>query len=118
MVRVYISGPYSADPERCTRDAIAAADRLLRLGFAPLVPHLKHAWITQADHSYEDWLRLDLAWVQAADVLLRLPGASPGADREVAHARARGIPVMRDIDQLLARSGRPADNHTTKPHHP
>lgn len=100
-VRVYVAGPYSADPERCTADAVRAADELLRLGYAPLVPHLKHPWITWTAHGYETWMRLDLAWVEAADVLLRLPGASPGADREVEHARAHGVPVVGSVEHLI-----------------
>ena len=36
---------------------------------------------------------LDLRLVERCDVLVRLPGDSAGADREVAHARRRGIPV-------------------------
>lgn len=101
--RVYVAGPYSADPEACVQAAIDAADQLLHHGHAPLVPHLKHPWITQTGHSYEAWLALDMAWVEAADVVLRLPGESPGADREVAHARAHGIPVVDSLDELPAR---------------
>lgn len=109
--RVYVSGPYSRDPDRYVEEAITVADRLLRAGLAPLVPHLKHPWVIRYPHAYEDWIRVDLAWVQAADVVLRLPGESPGADREVAHARACGVPVMYSVEELLAWLGRaqPAD---------
>lgn len=100
--RVYVSGPYSSDPEACTRAAIDAADQVMSLGCAPLVPHLKHPWILQSDHSYEDWMTIDLAWLHVADVVLRLPGDSAGADREVEAARAVGIPVVHSLEELQA----------------
>lgn len=101
--RVYVAGPYSADPEACTAEAIRVGTELLDRGYAPFVPHLVHYWETlHASRPYEDWMRLDLAWVRAADVLLRLPGDSPGADREVEHAHAHGIPVVYSLDELPA----------------
>lgn len=99
--RVYVSAPYSADPEACTAEAIRVGTDLLDMGFAPFVPHLVHYWETlHASRPYECWMRLDLAWVEAADVVLRLPGESPGADREVEHARAHGVPVVTSVEQL------------------
>ena len=101
--RVYVAGPYSADPEACTAAAIAVGDQLLNLGYAPFVPHLSHYWHTlHNERPYEDWMRLDLAWVEVADVLLRLPGESAGADREVAHARQVGVPVVFSVEELQA----------------
>jgi hypothetical protein len=105
-VRVYVAGPYASDPERNTRVAVAAGDAVLDLGYAPMVPHLAHYWHTlHQARPYEDWMRLDLAWSAAADVVLRLPGESPGADREVEHARALGIPVVHSVDELAAWAG-------------
>lgn len=102
-IRVYVAGPYSADPEACTSEALRVGSLLLDLGFAPFVPHLSHYWQTlHQQHDYETWMRLDLAWVEAADVLLRIPGESPGADREVEHARARGVPVVTSVEALLS----------------
>ena len=100
--RVYVAGPYTADPERCTAEAVQVGSVLLALGFAPFVPHLSHYWQTlHHQHDYEDWMRLDLAWVEAADVLLRIPGESPGADREVEHAAAHGVPVVSSVERLV-----------------
>lgn len=101
-LRVYVAGPYTADPAKCTADAIAAGNELLDYGFAPFVPHLAHYWDRlHTARSYEDWMRLDLAWVQVADVLLRLPGESSGANREVETAIAHSIPVFCSMDELL-----------------
>lgn len=100
--RIYVAGPYTSDPETCTATAIAAGAALLDAGHAPFVPHLAHYWETlHGARPYEDWMRIDLAWLEAADALLRLPGASSGADREVALAESRGIPVFHDIEALL-----------------
>ena len=50
---------------------------------------------------YETWMKLDFIWVESCDALLRLPGESPGADREVKHAITLGIPVFYSMDELL-----------------
>ncbi len=52
--------------------------------------------------THEDWLGMDLPWVAVSNALLRLPGESTGADREVAHAKLHGIPVFHDADALIA----------------
>lgn len=76
------------------RAAMDAAEGLLRGGFAPYLPHLDHFWHLVHPHDYETWLALDFAWLAACDVLVRLPGDSPGADREVAEAEHLGILVV------------------------
>ena len=102
MKRVYVAGPYTAgDPCVNTHAAIAMGNELLDYGFAPFVPHMSHFWHTVTPRPYEDWMGLDLAWVVAADAVLRLPGASAGADREVAAAKAAGVPVFGDIEDLI-----------------
>ncbi len=104
MKRVYVAGPYtSGDPCVNTRDAIAAGNLLLDAGYAPFVPHLSHFWHTCTPRTYEDWMALDLAWVVVADALLRLPGPSKGADREVAAAIGAGVPVFYSIQDLQER---------------
>lgn len=93
-LRVYVAGPYTADPEACTAAAIAVGNALLDAGHAPFVPHLSHYWHTlHNQRGYEDWMRIDLAWLERADAVVRIPGESPGADREVELARALGIPA-------------------------
>ena len=47
-------------------------------------------------------MALDRAWLECSDIVLRLPGESPGADREVAYALELGKPVYEGIDALLA----------------
>ena len=102
-LRVYVAGPYTSDPEKCTSAAIEVGNALLDAGHAPFVPHLAHYWETNhgARH-YEDWMRIDLAWLAVADAVIRIPGESSGADREVELARSLGIPVLHPsrIDEL------------------
>jgi hypothetical protein len=50
---------------------------------------------------YEEWLELDLNWLRASDVMLRMPGPSKGADIEEAAAKLWGIPVVHSISELL-----------------
>lgn len=94
VLRVYVAGPYTApDPEANVRAAIEAAHQLRDAGAAPFVPHLCHFWHAQQPRGYEDWMAYDLAWLKTCHLLVRLPGDSPGADREVAWCHANGVRV-------------------------
>ena len=93
--RVYVSGPYTYGSETANvRRALEAADALLDAGLAPYVPHLW--WIREVSVSrdYERWLQLDFAFLRVCDVLLRLPGHSPGSDREEAEATRLVLPIV------------------------
>jgi len=105
-VRVYVAGPYTKpDPVTNTRAAIAAGNRLLDLGYAPFVPHLTHYWHLETPRPYEDWMQLDFEWVAVCHAVLRLPGESSGADREVSLARKLGIPVFESFAGLMEHFG-------------
>lgn len=96
--RVYVAGPISiGDQAVNVRKAIIASSELLERGYAPYCPHLTHYWQTVAPQAYETWITLDFEWLPLCDCLLRLPGESKGADREVAFAEERGIPVYYDL---------------------
>jgi hypothetical protein len=101
MMRVYIAGPYSSDPVAGIRAAVAAADELLAAGHTPHIPHLTHLWHLISPHPYEDWLALDLKWLEACGALVRLPGESAGADKEVGEAAALGIPIFTGVARFL-----------------
>ena len=103
-MRVYIAGPYTAtDPVINTRHAVLAAEYLMEhdARVVPFVPHLSLAWHLISPHSVEWWYAYDLAWLRVCDIVLRLPGASTGADLEVAEAKKLGIPVFTDVAELL-----------------
>ena len=81
---VYLAGPYSQlDPIVNTRKMIKVADALLRLQVTPLVPHLTLLWHLMHPRSYQFWLEYDLQLLSRANVVLRVPGQSEGADAEV-----------------------------------
>jgi uncharacterized protein DUF4406 len=102
MKRVYVAGPYSAgDVAVNIRNAYATATQLADAGFAPFVPHHTHFWHLLFPRPYEEWLKLDLAFLGCCNAVLRLAGESPGADAEVREAQRRGIPVYERLDELL-----------------
>lgn len=100
---VYVAGPISkGDMLLNIRAGIVAGVELTKAGFVPYIPHLDFsARIFDPDTlDYETILRNDLAWVSRCDAVLRLPGESSGADREVKHAGALGIPVFGSIANI------------------
>ncbi len=98
---VYVAGPYSSDPVMGTRAAIAAANAIWAAGGAPYVPHLTLLWSFISPLPYEEWLELDLIWLDRCDMLVRLPGESSGADGEVRHAEQECLPVFHSLDDCL-----------------
>lgn len=94
----YIAGPYSAPTvEGIAANVAAALDvlhHLLDAGIPAICPHLSHYAEQQRARDYEDWMALDFELVRRCDVVLRLHGESPGADREVGVARWHNIPVV------------------------
>ena len=104
--RVYIAGPMltSGNPYCNVRDGLRVGTILMKRGYYPFIPHLTAVWemASSEDFTYEDWLALDFQSIGMSDALLRLPGDSRGADREIAEARRLGIPVYYSLDTLLA----------------
>lgn len=101
-VRIYVAGPLSTgDRLKNLQNATDAGHQLIKLGYAPLIPHLTH-YMDNDDSLYgsETWLSIDLPWLAVSDAILRLPGASNGADIEVNYANELGIPVFTSIDEL------------------
>ena len=99
MRRVFIAGPYSSgDVEANVAAALDAAAALIDLGLAPFCPHLFHFLHARHPYPYEVWMMQDAQWLPLCEAVLRLPGESPGADIEVAHARELGIPVACSVE--------------------
>lgn len=99
--RVYIASPYSrGDKIANVVKSLEVAERLIELGYAPYCPLLTHFYDTLFPHPADYWLALDLEWLKASDVVLRLDGASDGADREVAVAIEQGIKVVFSLSSL------------------
>ncbi len=98
---IYIASPYTiGDQVLNVRRQIEAADTILQKGHIPFCPCLTHFWHFISPKSWEEWFRIDSVIVPRCDALLRLPGESRGADREVALAKEHGIPVYYDINEI------------------
>jgi hypothetical protein len=99
-MRVYVAGPYTSCPQGNTHLAMIAGNELLEKGHIPFIPHLSHYWDEIFPHHYEVWMKIDFAFVEVCEAMLRLPGQSSGADREVALAEKLGIPVYYSIEEV------------------
>ena len=101
-MRVYIAGPYTkGDVALNVRAAIDAANYIANQGHIPFVPHLTHFWHMVAPRVYKDWLRIDMAWLEQSEAVLRLHGESNGADREIERAISLGLPTLYLSDGVL-----------------
>lgn len=98
--KVYIAGPYSSDPETNTKVAIMTWHAVTDMGAIPYVPHLAHYLDAARSRDYEEWMQHCLQWVDVCDALYRIPGESPGSDREIQHALQKDIPVFYELDEL------------------
>ena len=93
---------YKPDPVLNTRKAIQIGQELLKSGHTPFVPHLTHLWHLVEPNEYEVWLAYDLEWLKDCKALIRFPGESSGADKEIIAARSLGIPVYYSVDDFLS----------------
>jgi len=104
--RIYVAGPISkGDVQANVMAGIAAGHDLIQAGFAVYVPHYSQfvdPGARPGTESYECWLENDLAWIRVSDAVLRLPGESLGADREVAFATLNSVPVLYSLADVEA----------------
>lgn len=104
---IYVAGPLTnGDSWANVNRAIRVGEAVRRAGYVPLIPHLSilHALLFPGV-GYEDWMKQCLEYVSRSDIVLRMPGASKGADREVEFALSVGIPVVElsaDADDFAA----------------
>ncbi len=106
--RVYIAGPMTNGTGNAynmgkINAAIEIHLFLIKAGFVPHCPHLTvfAEFMSPNRIDYEEWLELDMCYIDDCDVLLRLEGDSAGADKEVAYAESTGKPVFRTLGSLL-----------------
>lgn len=101
-MRVYVAGPYTqGDVAQNVRRAIEVGNNLLEAGHTPFIPHLTHFWHLLYPQDSMTWITWCLAWLEQCEALIRLPGASHGADTEVSRARQLGIPVFTSVRGFL-----------------
>ena len=101
-MRVYIAGPYThGDVAVNVRNAMLAGLEVIKAGHAAFIPHLSHFIHLLDPQPYEFWTCHDMAWVDACDCVLRLPGHSPGADMECDYAVTQAKMVFFTMKELL-----------------
>jgi hypothetical protein len=102
MKTVYIASPYTkGDVAVNVRNSFLVADELAEKGFIPFPPLYSHFWHFLSPKPYEFWMTQDKEWVLRCDYLLRLPGESSGADREIEWAIENDIPVFYSVEGLV-----------------
>jgi hypothetical protein len=100
---VYLAGPmtlgnYTAN----VHEGIKVYLHLLSGGLClPFLPHLSMLAEVVAPIPYEVAMDYDLGIIERCDMVLRLSGPSPGADREVEHAQLLGKPVYYSLADLI-----------------
>lgn len=102
--RVYVAGPYTHGKwENNIRKVIEAGQKLYEAGHYPLLPHTHtYPWSLFYDNQ---WIEIDLVWLEVCDAIIRLPGKSNGADTEVEYAKENGIKVYHSVDHFLEEVG-------------
>ena len=100
---VYVAGPYTApDPVANLNATIKLATRLYDSELVvPVVPHLSLLWHLVEPRPVEYWYEYDLHLLRRCDAVLRIQGASQGADREVKEAERLELPVFYNEKSLL-----------------
>lgn len=108
---IMVSGPYTTGAAT-TEDRAAnlramnrAAYELLKRGHVPVVGvnlALPLIWAAGAERFDEIMMPLSLAAAERCDAVLRIGGASQGADQEVEAIRARGGAVYHSLEEIPA----------------
>ncbi len=90
---VYVSGPIAGDPFGCVRAALPAFHWLRANDYTPIVPQFSVIAEMVEHVPYESWLAYDFDLIRHCHAMLRLPGVSPGANREEMCAAGLGLPI-------------------------
>ena len=102
-MRVYVAGPYTlGDRSENVRKAVEMATQLLDAGHEPWCPILSHFWDLMYPRPWEDWMRIDLAWLRVAEAVVWRSGESVGTDEERALSKELGIPSYNSVEAFLA----------------
>ena len=100
-LKVYIAGPYTkGDVVANVREAMNVAEICFNAGLVPFIPHLTHFQHLLHPREYQEWLDYDLEWLPLCDILVRIPGTSSGADKEVEVAKELNMLVL-TLDEFL-----------------
>jgi hypothetical protein len=117
---ILIAGPYRSgtgdDPDQLAANLATleeAAWPIFRAGHIPMIgewvalPVMRGAGSTRVGDAISEQVLYPAAerLLQRCDAVLRLPGESTGADRDVALARERGLPVYHSLGQIPGYGG-------------
>lgn len=99
-MRIYIAYPYTNNPKKNTKFAEEIGIKLIKMGHTPYIPH-KHTfgWEKRKDINYDDFIKFDLAWLEACDAFLFL-GKSKGTLIELKYAKKKGITIFRNLREI------------------
>jgi len=98
---IYVAGPYThPDPVENTHKAAKVAMAIYEHSaeWVPFVPHLSLLWHMICPRSPQFWYDIDLDQMYHCQAIVRLPGASSGADVEMQQAREWGLEVVEFTD--------------------
>jgi hypothetical protein len=104
MIKVYIAAPYTLPIGEQFDNVVKTMevyDILADHGFNPFNPLLSHFQQGFKPRHYDWWIKVDLEWLDYCDCLLRLPGESRGADKELNRMVMAGKPVFYNINDLV-----------------
>jgi len=82
------------------RAAAEVGALLIKKGFSVINPMGSWLLDVAVPLRFEDWIENDYGLIAASDCLYRIPGASEGADLEVAYAKSIGVPVFTELIEL------------------
>lgn len=100
-LRIYVAGPLTlGDVGDNIHQALMVGNLIRSMGAYPFVPHLFFFWNMMFRKPENEWINLDLVWLETCDAVFRLEGESNGAEIEVNHAKSLGIPVFYSIGDL------------------
>jgi hypothetical protein len=103
IVTVYVAAPYNSDPVHNTNQAIRYANQLVDTGFIPIIPHTNSLlWNLHTPRPESFWYEYVMHLMKLCDAVVRFPGSSVGADREVEEALSLGKPVFYSVYELMS----------------
>ena len=95
--KVYIAAPYTKpDQALNVRRAMEIADRVVKAGGVPFIPHLSHFWHLVNPRELGWWYQYTLAWVRSCEHLVYADGESVGVGPEIAEAKRLNIPIWHE----------------------
>ena len=115
MIKVYVAGQYSRNPNGQTAEVLEIAHNihagmqatmdLMALDFAVYCPWLDFQLaVMNAGVNKQYYYNNSMAWLEVSDVVLVISGAGfdGGVDKEIVRAKELGIPVFYTLEELLA----------------